>query len=130
MTTTDGEEREFRLPLDLPMSERRVLASKFGVNWDSIEIDLSEIPKPEDPDNPTDTEKVALARALTRIIGPNERFGLLYLAVKRQIPSATMAEIERNVDLGKWTLALGDASEDAAAPLAPPATGQTPNEIS
>lgn len=114
------EEREFRLGLDLPMSERRILASKFGVNWDSIEIDLSEVPKPEDPGNPTDAEKIALARAFTRIIGPNERFGLLYLAVKRQMPATSMAEIERKADAGVWTLALGDDAEDSGAPLDPP----------
>ena len=130
METITEDPRPFALPFgSINMTERRIMASKFGVNWDAIEVDLSDIPKPEDPENATDDEKVAVAKAFTRIIGPNERFAMLFTAVKRQIPTATEAEISKRADSGEWVLSIGDDAEEVAGegdPLpAPTATSDT-----
>lgn len=128
------EPRVFRLPLrSITMSERRIMASKFAVNWDLVEIDLGDIPQPADRDNPTDAEKRAVAKAFVRIIGPNERFALLYIAVKRELPAASEPEIAKRADAGEWVLDLGGPAEEAEVssdgPLPPP-PASTSNEIS
>lgn len=132
MEATTDDPRAFRLPLrSITMSERRIMASKFGVNWDAVEIDLGDIPQPVDRDDPTDDEKKAIAKAFVRIIGPNEKFALLYLAVKRQMPAATEAEIAKRADAGEWALDIsGDPDPEVSTsdPLPPPA--QTSNETS
>lgn len=124
MSNTADSPRIFSIPVrSITMSERRIMASKFGVNWDAVEVDLADIPRPEDPENPTDAEKLAAAKAFTRIVGPNERFALLYIAVKRELPQATEREMEAKADAGEWVLSLsggGEAEEDGAAPLPPP----------
>jgi len=129
MEATTDSPRAFALPFgSINMTERRIMAKLFGVNWDAIEVDLSDIPKPEDPDDVTDAEKVAVAKAFTRIIGPNERFAMLFTAVKRQLPTSTEAEIAKRADSGEWVLSVGDDEEVAAgadplpAPTAPSAT--------
>jgi len=129
MEATADSPRAFSFPFgSINMTERRIMAKLFGVNWDAIEIDLAEIPKPEDPDDITYAEKVALAKALTKVIGPNERFAMLFTAVKRQLPASTEAEILKRADAGEWALSLGDEEEVAeeAAPLpAPTAPSET-----
>lgn len=131
-TTTTDEPRAFPLRLrSLTMTERRIMASKFAVNWDAVELDMSEVPQPEDREHPTDAEKLAIAKAFVRIIGPNEQFALLFTAVKRQLPAATEAEIARRADAGEWVLDLSEADKTevpAADPLPPPPT--TSNESS
>lgn len=125
------EQRTFTLPIgSLTMSERRIMASKFGVNWDAIEVDLTEMPRHENPDELSEDDKREIARFFTRIIGPNERFALLYVAVKRVLPAATEAEIERRADAEEWLLALGE--EEASGPLgeATETTGTTSSETS
>jgi hypothetical protein len=117
--------RVFPIPFKtITMSERRMMASQFGINWDALEVDLVDIPKPADVDNPTDAEKIAAAKVFSRIVGPNEKFALLYIAVKRQLPAASMAEIEQRADSGEWILSFNsdeeNADEVAAVPLAPP----------
>lgn len=133
MTTPDVSPRAFRIPLkSLTMSERRILASKFGINWDVIEIDMSDIPAPADPDNPTTEEQKRIVREFMRLVGPNEQYALLYLAVKRELPHVTEAEIERHADAGEWMLDMSperadqsDESEDGAGPLPPPPNSST-----
>ena len=109
------------------MSERRLMVTKFAVNWDAIEVDLAGIPQPDDPENPTDDEKLAAARAFTRIVGPIERFALLFLAVKRELPAATMSEIERRADAGEWALDVSPDSDEGSTtdPLPPPTTAES-----
>lgn len=136
MDTTTDEPRAFRLPLrTMTMSERRIMASKFGVNWDAVELDMADsVPQPEDPENPTEAEKRAAAKAFVRIVGPNERFALLYLAVKRELPTTSEAEIERRADAGEWVLDLTPEAQPVAAadpevagdgPLPPPSSSET-----
>lgn len=125
MTTTEPERRAFRIPLQsVSMSERRILASKFGINFDVLQVDLAGIPKPEDPDNPTEAEQMAMYREFSRVVGPNEKFALLYLGVKRQIPTASVAQVEEKADAGEWVLDLSDEPSDdevaAGVPLPPP----------
>jgi hypothetical protein len=134
---TPENPRAFRLPLrKLTMSERRIMASKFGVNWDAVEVDMADaVPMPEDPDNPTEAEQRAATKAFVRIVGPNEKFALLYIAVKREIPTATEAEIVRHADAGDWVLDLSqdpdpvveaaDPEVASAAPLPPPISNET-----
>lgn len=126
MTITVPEPRGFRIPLQsVTMSERRILASKFGINFDVMQVDLAGIPQPEDAANPTAEEERAMYREFSRVIGPNEKFGLLYLAVKRKIPTASVADVEKHADSGEWVLDLSDEPADEVAadvPLPPPAT--------
>lgn len=129
MEATEETPRVFPLPFDsITMSERRIMASKFGVNWDAVELDLSDIPRPEDPENATDDEKKAVAKGFTRVIGPNERFAMLFIAVKRQIPTASEAQIEQHADAGDWVLGLGTDDSDGDGPLGeelPPPTSSS-----
>lgn len=129
MDTTEPEARVFALPLrSLTMSERRIMASKFAVNWDAIEVDLADIPRPDDPDNPTQEERIAAAKAFTRTVGPNERFALLYIAVKREIPTASEKQIADRADAGDWVLSFDKATEEVTAdadPLPPPTSSTT-----
>lgn len=122
--TTPAEPRAFNIPLrSLTMSERRQLVSKFGINWDVVEINLADMPRPADIDNPTDDEKKAIAKVFHAVIGPIEKFALLYLAVKRELPHVTEAEVERRADAGEWVLDLSSDDKDevvAADPLPPP----------
>lgn len=123
-----SDTRTFKLPLrSITMSERRIMVTKFGVNWDAVEVDLSEIPQPVDRENPTEDEKRAAAKAFTRIVGPIEKFALLYIAVKRQLPTATEKEIETHADAGTWALDISPESDEVVTgdPLAPP----TPERI-
>lgn len=114
------EPRVFPIPLQsITMSERRLMASKFGVNWDAIEVELADMPRPEDPDNPTDAEKLAAAKVFTRIVGPNEKFALLFIAVKRKQPTTSEAEIVKRVDAGEWSISLSDESDDGEVPAGP-----------
>lgn len=116
----DNEQTVFSIPLaSITMSERRLMATKFGVNWDAVEVELADIPKPEDPDDPTAAEKLAAAKVFTRIVGPNEKFALLYVAVKRKKPAATEAEIVKRVDAGEWAISLAAESDDEVADTAP-----------
>jgi hypothetical protein len=130
MDTTEQVPRVFALPLrSLTMSERRIMASKFAVNWDAIEVDLADIPRPEDPDDPTQEERIAAAKAFTRAVGPNERFALLYIAVKREIPSASEKQIADAADAGDWVLSFDKATPEEvtadADPLPPPSSSTT-----
>jgi 5'-deoxynucleotidase YfbR-like HD superfamily hydrolase len=124
MTTEDAPTRAFAIPFrSITMSERRLMASKFGVNWDAIEVDMTDIPRPVDSDNPTEAEQIAAAKAFTKLVGPNERFALLFVAVKRQIPTATEAMILEHADAGDWVLQFSaDEGEEAGGsdPLPPP----------
>lgn len=129
MDTTEPP-RVFALPFrSLTMSERRIMASKFGVNWDAIEVDLADIPRPDDPDNPTQPERIAAAKAFTRAVGPNERFALMYIAVKREIPTATEKQIADRADAGEWVLSFDQAPPEEvtadADPLPPPTSSTT-----
>jgi hypothetical protein len=129
MTIEDAPPRAFRLPLrSITMSERRLMVTKFGINWDVVEINLADIPRPADPEDPTEDEKIAAAKVFHQVIGPIEKFALLYLAVKRELPAAKEADIERHADAGEWVLDMSTATDDeavAADPLPPPATATT-----
>lgn len=120
--------RVFHIPFrSITMSERRLMATRFGVNWDAVEIDLVDVPRPDDPDNPTDAEKIAAAKAFSRIVGPNEKFALAFVAARRELPSVAVSEVERRFDAGDWALSFGgdvDDEGDDPAPLPPP-TGTT-----
>lgn len=132
-TPADIEPRAFPIPFQsITMSERRIMASKFGVNWDAIEVEMSDIPRPADQANPTDDEAVAAAKVFTRLVGPNERFALLFIAVKRQIPTATEASILEHADRGEYVLRFtpdDDTAEEAGLdPLpAPSASSASTN---
>lgn len=124
---TEAEPRVFPIPLNsITMSERRLMASKFAVNWDAVEVELADVPQPADRDDPTQEEKLAAAKVFTRIVGPNEKFALLFIAVKRKQPTTSEAEIVKRVDAGEWSISLSDESDDGevtAGPLpAPSAT--------
>ena len=123
--------RAFALPFDsITMTERRMMASKFGVNWDAVEVDLADMPRPVDPDEPTQDEKMAIARVFTRAVGPNERFALLFCAVKRREPTATEAQILAKADTGEWVLSLSDDAEQEVAADADPLPAPTPSVTS
>ena len=119
MTT---EPRAFHIPIgSIKMSERRLMVSKFGINWDLVETQLADIPRLDD--DPTDAEKIALAQAFARVVGPNERFALLYLAVKREMPTASERDIENHADEGDWVLDISPPAESEVSssdPLPPP----------
>lgn len=122
---TEAEPRVFPIPLNsITMSERRLMASKFAVNWDAVEVELADVPQPADRDDPTQEEKLAAAKVFTRIVGPNEKFALLFVAVKRQLPAASEAEIVKHVDAGEWILSLSadDDEEADESPLPAPST--------
>lgn len=113
--------RVFALPFNsITMTERRMMASKFGVNWDAVEVELADMPSVADPAEPTQAEKIAIARVFTRAVGPNERFALLFCAVKRREPAATEAQILANADTGDWVLSLSDDAEQEVASDADP----------
>ena len=121
--TEEVEPRVFALPFkSITMSERRLMVTKFGVNWDAVEVEMVDIPKPADADNPTQSEQIAAAKVFTRIVGPVEKFALLYIAVKREEPAATEAKIEAKADSGEWVLSFTDPLDDVegGVPLAPP----------
>ena len=124
--------RAFALPFDsITMTERRMMASKFGVNWDAVEVELADMPRPVDPDEPTQEEKMAIARVITRAVGPNERFALMWCAVKRQEPTATEAQILANMDTGEWVLSTSDeTAEQEVAAHADPLPAPTPSVTS
>lgn len=125
-----AEQREFGLDLaSITQSERRYLAREHGVNWDVKQIDLRDIPRPADPDAPTDEEGVAAARAFFEVIGPVEQFALLCVAVRRKIPDVTTAEVERRSDAEEWSLTLGKPKGGASGPLPRPPASSTPVTI-
>lgn len=110
---TPIEPRVFVLPFQsITMSERRMMATKFAINWDAIEVEMSDIPRPADEANPTDEEAVAAAKVFTRLVGPNERFALLYVAVKRQLPAESEASILEHADRGEYVLAFTAPDDD------------------
>lgn len=122
--------RAFPIPFkSITMSERRLMASKFGINWDAIEAEMADIPRPDDQQNPTDAELIAAAKSFTKIVGPNERFALLFIAVKRQIPTATEAAMLAHADAGEWVLSFTEDTEDTGevvgVPLPKPPAGSS-----
>lgn len=125
--TDTTEPRVFPIPFHtITMSERRLMATKFGVNWDAIEVELSELPRPADIDHPTDEEAIAAAKAFTRLVGPNERFALMFIAVKRELPAATEAEMLQRADAGEWAISFtADTEEDATGSPLPAPTSST-----
>lgn len=106
------------------------MVREHGVNWDVVQIELAETPRPVVEGNPTDAEKLAAAKAFYAAVGPVEQFALACVAVRRTIPDVAVVELEQRIDAGEWVLDLRlggtEAGEGGASdPLPPPATTVT-----